>query len=88
VGPTSASKVLHIIAPRFFVMWDSRIRRLYRVGTSSRSYVRFIHVIHRHWFVEEALIETLLRLEREFGVSKLRLIDAYNYVITREMINT
>ncbi len=37
-----ATKILHLMCPRFFVMWDTKIRKLYNVGTSPTAYLKFI----------------------------------------------
>lgn len=33
LGPVGSSKALHLLAPRFFPLWDERIRRGYRVAS-------------------------------------------------------
>jgi hypothetical protein len=48
-GPVGTAKALHLLAPRFFPLWDAAIRRAYRVaggraGTRSRQYLRFLEI--------------------------------------------
>ena len=44
VGPTTASKILGVLHPRFFVMWDTPIQRLYfrSAKCDGRAYVIFM----------------------------------------------
>ena len=87
VGPTSAAKVLHVIAPSFFPMWDSRIREKYGVRTSGSGYIKFIKEIRNKWFKDKNLNRSLQNLKEELklnfnlDVSELRLIDAYNWIV-------
>jgi hypothetical protein len=34
LGPVGAAKALHLLAPRFFPIWDAAIRQAYRVGST------------------------------------------------------
>jgi len=85
LGPTSAGKALHILAPNFFPLWDARIRSLYGIKqTDERAYFRFIQTVKKLWFFDENLRECLEGLEKEFKISKLRLIDIYCWLMARE----
>lgn len=42
IGPTATSKLLHILHPNYFVMWDTGIRRHYRFADNAAEYVRFL----------------------------------------------
>ena len=42
VGPTSASKILHLLKPQLFIMWDMDIAKTYRVKTSPTGYLEFL----------------------------------------------
>jgi len=86
VGPTSASKVLHIIAPEFFPLWDVNIRKMYKVSDSFRGYFRFMLNIRITWLEDSQLMLVLDRLEKEYDLSKLRLIDIYNFAVTRDSL--
>lgn len=81
IGPTSAAKVLHILAPDFFPLWDMAIRKLYGVKRDDwKGYFGFMQKTRRYWFKSGDFREVLLRLEKEFGLGKLRIIDVYNWL--------
>jgi len=84
IGPTSTAKILHIIAPKFFPLWDYKIRRKYKVSDDPRGYLEFIHKIRKYWLKNSKLQKCLVELEGEFNLSKLRLIDIYNFAVTRQ----
>ena len=42
VGPTATSKVLHLVNPDLFLIWDSKIRKTYGFKDSGVEYVRFL----------------------------------------------
>lgn len=42
VGPTVASKTLHLIAPNLFIIWDRAIRNHYMFKENGAEYVRFL----------------------------------------------
>lgn len=44
-GPTAASKIMHILNPHFFVMWDSNIRKAYNKTESSDDYLDFLNAM-------------------------------------------
>ena len=41
LGPTATSKILHVLRPDVFVMWDAPIREFYGLDGSFRSYQLF-----------------------------------------------
>ena len=87
VGPTATSKTLHIIAPRFFPMWDIKIRKLYEVSDREGGYVRFMQKLRDQWFKNNLLTESLEKLEKELKRSKLKIIDMYNWVLAKELVD-
>ena len=87
VGPTATSKTLHIIAPRFFPMWDIKIRKLYEVSDREGGYVRFMQKLRDQWFKNNLLTESLEKLEKELKRSKLKIIDMYNWVLAKERVD-
>ncbi|RLG49606.1 MAG: hypothetical protein DRO00_09795 [Thermoproteota archaeon] len=78
IGPTSAAKTLHMIAPNFFPLWDSKIRDSHGIkGTDERAYFHFMQRILNDWSKRK---DYLKRISEEFGESKLRIIDIYNWL--------
>ena len=78
VGPTSASKILHILVPRLFVMWDGEIARNYRVSTDSQGYVEFLRK-------SQNLLMSLMRQYRSLGIAQpeLELVNKYGKPLTK-----
>jgi len=78
LGATSAGKAIHILAPKFFPLWDTRTRRFFGIKrTDAASYFRFMQKIREAWFLDKNLRKSLEKLEKELGISKLRIIDVY-----------
>ena len=77
VMQTGAAKVMAIENPKFFVMWDTKIRKMYGIknSASANDYVRF-----------------LKKIQNEFGdikwkdkrVPLAKAIDEYNFVQTQK----
>jgi hypothetical protein len=42
VGPAATAKVLHLVAPDLFMIWDRKIRNDYGFQDSTKEYVRFL----------------------------------------------
>jgi len=78
VGPTSASKILHILVPRLFVMWDVEIARNYRVSMDSQGYVEFLRK-------SQNLLMSLMRQYRSLGIAQpeLELVNKYGKPLTK-----
>jgi hypothetical protein len=55
IGATATSKILHLLNPEVYVMWDERIRRKYGVRGDAQGYIDFLKQMKRE--VEEALEE-------------------------------
>jgi hypothetical protein len=76
LGPVGAAKALHMLAPRFFPIWDDAIRNAYHVaggtaGTRSRHYLRF---------VEQTKTQiTQLGGQHAIGRNPLKALDEFNY---------
>jgi len=94
VGATSASKIMHVLNPNLFVMWDSDIRSDYDMGEGSKDYLNFIRMMQEKaiaflkYFGEERgcgrdEAERLLS-EEHGGKSIAKLIDEYNWLRTRK----
>ncbi len=43
LGATAAGKILHILRPDVFVMWDAAIRKAYGLGDAAPDYEKFMH---------------------------------------------
>ena len=72
LGPTGAAKALHLLAPRFFPLWDTPIRKGYRIWrTDGEGYLVFM-LVTRDQFRE-------LGGEAVWGDALVKRIDEYNY---------
>lgn len=79
LGRTGAAKVLHLLAPEFFPLWDANIRRAY--GMEPRP-VRFQTYAHAYSSFMEITCEQRESLPPEMAAAPdvLKAIDEYNYV--------
>jgi len=78
VGPVGAAKILHLLSPDFFPLWDRKIATGYSVslrktGKNAPQYLRFIEITAHQ---VSGLGSTDLPTN---GI--LKLIDEYNYVV-------
>jgi hypothetical protein len=75
LGPVGAAKALHLLAPRFFPIWDSRIARAYGFrplrGRSADAYVAFMEIVQQQ--------VKALGGASAIGHNPLRKLDAFNY---------
>jgi len=81
VGPTSASKTLHIICPSFFPLWDDNIRELTGVTTKPTGYYDFMRKSQN--FIKNN-IKVTTELSKKYRKSKLKIVDEYLYNISRK----
>jgi len=83
VGYTGASKVLHLLYPNVFVMWDERIRSAYSIqAPTSDNYVNFLVKI------QEIIKRLINEYANKYGVNernaRLKLFEIFdNYPITK-----
>ena len=88
-GSTGAAKVLHVLAPDFFVMWDAKIRQMYSIGDSPDDYYRFLVKMrdeireavntYKQAFKINSYEEAREDLESLLRKKITRAIDEYNY---------
>jgi hypothetical protein len=72
LGPTGAAKALHVLAPRFFPLWDSGIQKGYRIRrTDGEGYLVFMLV------TRDQCLD--LGGEAVWGDALVKRIDEYNY---------
>ena len=93
IGPTSTSKVLHLICPEFFPLWDENIRKLVskeckncRIGNSGEGYYKFMREIKEFLRkYEEPLSKLVSKLSKEYNYDKLKLkiVDEYMWIRSR-----
>jgi hypothetical protein len=77
VGPTATAKVLHLIVPDLFMIWDRKIRVAYGFGDSGKEYVWFL-VNMQKWI--RTLSPILEKMQKDYGKSPAKLIDDYNWI--------
>lgn len=75
--PVGASKALHMLAPRFFPLWDRSIASGYGLalsvrGTNAEKYWRFMQI---------ARLQTLWMGKGNVGHNPLKILDEYNYCV-------
>jgi hypothetical protein len=76
VGPTAASKALHLVAPNLFIIWDRAIRNHYVFKENGAEYVRFLANMQT-WL--KKLKSPISALQSRYGKSCTKIIDEYNW---------
>ena len=73
LGPTGASKALHLLAPRFFPLWDSEI--------AARGYHLYQRDDIDYWLLLEAVRDQSAAVggEQGLGGNPVKAVDEYNY---------
>jgi hypothetical protein len=76
LGPVGAAKCLHLLAPRFFPLWDRAIAKAYGLplkqnGRNAQRYWRFMGIVKKQ-------VQSLGG-EQAIGRNPLKAIDEYNY---------
>jgi hypothetical protein len=72
LGPTGAAKALHVLAPRFFPLWDSHVQKAYRIWrTDGDGYLVFMLVTRDQCLDVGG--------EAVWGDALVKRIDEYNY---------
>lgn len=77
VGPTTTAKVLHLVNPYVFMIWDRKIREDYGFGETGEEYVRFMTVM-QDWI--RNLSPLLESLKLECGKTSTKIVDDYNWI--------
>lgn len=74
-GPVSAAKTLHLLAPKFFPLWDRKIAKdgykikLYKTGTNGQRYLTFLKIVAKQ----------TAKIKRYNKRDPLKRLDEYNY---------
>lgn len=72
VQRTGAAKILHLWAPEFFPLWDTKIRQGYGV-------VECPPWGHRYWDFMQVVLGQVTRMTDTPGGSRLKALDEFNY---------
>lgn len=83
VGPIGAAKVLHLVCPSFFPLWDNaianRLRQYYYGGNthdsfSDQDYFNFMMWVQDWLHVNDSLVSTL---SAQYSKTKLKIVDEF-----------
>jgi hypothetical protein len=87
VGPTAASKVLHLTCPDLFVMWDTAIRNkgYGKYDGDGKDYFEFLCEMKS---MAKALESTIGDLQQRYRERVTRLLDQYNWMEFTEKTHT
>ncbi len=78
-GPTTASKILHLCCPNFFIMWDVDIRKKFNKNGDGNDYFLFLVEMQERM---RQLQPTLRQLEQKYAPkTATTFIDKYNWVL-------
>jgi hypothetical protein len=76
LGAVGTAKALHLLAPRFFPLWDTKIANAYELrGHGADRYLSFINLVKRQCEV----LGGIGAIERAVGCNALRALDTFNY---------
>lgn len=87
VGATAVSKILHLMNPEIFVMWDEKICDMYNVEASASGYLEFLSKNQRllkDIFSGRECSELRSRYQNK---TLAKLIDEFNWYIANEEIS-
>jgi hypothetical protein len=76
VGPTATSKVLHLVNPDLFLIWDSKIRKTYGFKDSGVEHVRFLASMQK---LSKKLCSVVENLQAQYEKSITKILDEYNW---------
>src|SRR5437870_5479966 len=76
-SPVAVAKALHLLAPRFFPLWDLLIANVYGCRYSIKPAEKYVLFMRKTRHLAEQLIGEVP--PQETGKSLLKLIDEYNY---------
>ena len=90
LGATGASKALHLIHPKLFVMWDDNIRKSYQIDVPDENgYLQFLRIAKKEIieFIRDCAERHQLSFEEaeqfikeKTGVEITKLLDELNYL--------
>lgn len=76
INDTSASKILHVLKPDLFVMWDNEIRRHFSQGlmrkTGSNPYIHFLKIMQQ---LANSVYNTNPRIDEEISLKLKKLYE-------------
>ncbi len=75
VGPTGAAKALHVLAPTFFVPWDTAMRNRYWVDSNADGYLSFMRIRQGHCAALSAAFEDPIKALDEWDFAAVWLSD-------------
>jgi len=89
IGPTFSSKILHLLIPNLFIMWDREIAREFGVQMNSGGYVNFLKMCKSIYkklsekYKEQGVDNPTAYLLSKFKKPLTKLLDEYNWLYTR-----
>ncbi len=79
VKQTGATKIMHFKNPNLFIMWDTNIRKKWKIPqthTTAEDYIEFLRKMQKNFLH--------IKWDNNNGMSLARAIDAYNFDVTQE----
>ncbi len=77
-SPVAVAKALHLLAPKFFPLWDDKIARTYKCyynNKAAEKYIQFMKEMKK--FAEQ--VKVYINISDYPNKTLLKLIDEYNY---------
>lgn len=89
IGPVAAGKVLHLICPDFFPMWDIAIRERVAkdsghepIGANGNGYYKFMGKI-QNFLKTKTYDSTLSEMSKKYKKSKIKIVDEFMFSMSR-----
>ncbi|MEM2970104.1 MAG: hypothetical protein QXR63_04130 [Candidatus Bathyarchaeia archaeon] len=86
LGKTATGKVLHILCPDFFPLWDSRIAEAVS-STGEFDEKDYYNFMLKTKDLLKKYMKTFSNLAAHYGKSKLRILDEYLWLITHDPVS-
>ena len=71
----SAAKILQVLAPNFFPLWDNKIAKEYRCSYENNPEEKYLEFC----YLNKEIVSGLERKIKKPGKTILKIIDEYNY---------
>ena len=83
ISSTSISKILHILHPKLFPIWDDEIRTLLKIEDTGNGYVKYMKIIQE---IIKNLNVNIQEIENRLKMYITRIVTTYLWIIARKEI--
>lgn len=83
ISSTSISKILHVLHPRLFPIWDDEIRMLLKIEDTGNDYIKYMSMVQE---IIRKLNVNVQEIENRLRMYITRIITTYLWIIARKEI--